>query len=67
MDASGAGELGKTVKIALSFLRREHHQIRQFIDDDNNIRQFIGMLRVVIFNVARANLSKLFIAAVHFA
>ena len=72
VDAGGAGHLRQPRDAPFRVFWREHHQIGQFVDDDDDIRQFFAVfvfanLFVVIGDVARADIGEHFVPVVHFA
>ncbi len=46
MDAAGSGKLRQTTDRFFHFSRTDHHQIRQLVHDDQNLRQLRRRLRI---------------------
>ena len=46
VNPSGSGHLCQTLDRRLDFLTRDHHQIRHFVDNDDDQRQFAGIERL---------------------
>ena len=69
MDAGGSGHLCNPHQRALHLIRRHHHNIRQFVNDDDDVRQYAfarsPAIGVVGFDVTRADLFQFFVATIH--
>ena len=60
-------ELRQTHDRRLDARRRDQHEVGQLVDDDHDVRQlFVGILGVVLFDLAHAGFSEALVARVHF-
>ena len=70
VDAGGARQLRQTGNGALGLVRRDHHQVGQFVNHYHQEGQFLAALRrhagVVIRDITRPDLGEPVIAVVHF-
>ena len=69
MDAGGARHLREAADIFLHLFRRRHHQVGQFVDNDDDMRQPVlrQHLFVVALQVAHADLREGRVAVLHLA
>ena len=67
MDAGGPGLLCEALDEHFHFLGRHVHEVRKFIDNDQDIGHFlVGILLVISFNISHLGAGKELVAGFHF-
>ena len=66
VDAGRARELREAHDRRFDFRRRDEHEIGELVDDDHDVGQrFVGILRVVLLDLAHAGFREPLVARVH--
>lgn len=67
MHAAGPGFLGETANRFFDIVRGDHHEVCQFVDNnDNKGHRFVWMKFIIPRNVPRLRQGKAFVPVIHF-